>query len=174
MPSVKHPYVAASVVRKIAVTAIVLSLSGTLTAHAGMYKWTDHSGVTHYTQTPPPDSSYQSRTITSAPSPTAQDEAAAQQRLSQDRDDLRAMREHDDERAAREAQEATPFAQAQRAAAQSCQAQIAQVRHMLSGPRITGGPDLRYCWKTSAAGSLANLCSLLAERKLIFSFCSVP
>lgn len=29
------------------------------TAHAEMYKWVDDEGVTHYTQTPPPDSNSQ-------------------------------------------------------------------------------------------------------------------
>jgi hypothetical protein len=36
------------------VAIVLVLLYGTLSAQAGIYKWTDENGKVHYTQTPPP------------------------------------------------------------------------------------------------------------------------
>jgi hypothetical protein len=54
--------------RRIPLLAVALSaLCGLAAAHAGeVYQWKDANGVTHYSQTPPPQGQYRQRQITHA------------------------------------------------------------------------------------------------------------
>ena len=45
------------------VPILVLALAPAAASAGGIYQWKDAKGVTHYTDTPPPDSQYQQRNI---------------------------------------------------------------------------------------------------------------
>ena len=45
--------------------ALLLATAASATAQQRVYQWKDASGVTHYSQTPPPKGKYQQRQITS-------------------------------------------------------------------------------------------------------------
>lgn len=58
---------------RLAFLALVAGLSAVSVASAAeVYQWKDASGVTHYSQTPPPKGSYQQRQITSSGAGAAQ------------------------------------------------------------------------------------------------------
>ncbi|GAA4999542.1 DUF4124 domain-containing protein [Pseudoluteimonas lycopersici] len=58
----------------------VLVLASTAAQAGGIYQWKDAKGVTHYTDTPPPDSQYKQRNIyhPESDAPPATDKAATE------------------------------------------------------------------------------------------------
>ena len=72
-----------------------------------MYKWKDKSGVVHYTETPPPDSSYQSKKLSPAPQPSVSDQMSAMERLQRNQQSLAALRQRMDILKAQNAQQAS-------------------------------------------------------------------
>lgn len=122
---------------------------------AQLYKWRDKSGVVHYTDTPPPNSSYKSKSIHNAPPPDLTDQINAENRLKKDKESVEALRQKMRDLKRQEAEQANPVNQLNASIAQFCMQQI----NKLQSGNFTGLPDLSSCWNTSAAPALSQLCA---------------
>lgn len=122
---------------------------------AQLYKWRDKNGAIHYADTPPPNSSYKSKSIHDAPQPDLADQISAEKRLEEDKQSIEALRERMRYLKRQEAEQASPANQLNASIAQFCMQQI----NKLQTGNFTGLPDLSSCWNTSAASSLSQLCA---------------
>ena len=140
----------------ITAATFLITVAGTSTqSFAQMYKWRDKNGTIHYTDTPPPNSSYKSKAIHNAPPPDLADQTNAENRLEKDKESIDALRQRMRDLKRQEAEQASPANQLKASIAQFCMQQI----NKLQNGNFAGLPDLSSCWNTSAASALSQLCA---------------
>ena len=135
--------------------SLVVIIGFNTRSDAQFFKWRDQNGAIHYTDTPPPNSSYKSKEMHNAPQTNPADQIDAEKRLAEDKASIAALQQKMRNLKRQEEAQSSPTNQLEISLTNTCMQEINTLEH----GNFSGFPDISFCRHTSAAAALDKLCA---------------